>query len=95
MIGMKLWGALALLSVVGCSAGRSDGGTRIGEPEYPDAPSCQELSAQYATCANVSDKKKEEFVAACQLPQITDACRRCIDGKLCGDTSACAASCGK
>ncbi len=94
----KTWGAIAALGLamtMACSAGRSDGGTRIGEPEYPAGPSCEDLSAQYAACKNATDKQKQSFVAACQQPRITDACRRCLDGKLCGDTEACNPSCGK
>lgn len=94
----KTWGVLAalvLMATAACSAGRSDGGTKIGEPEYPGAPSCQDLSAQYAACANATDKQKQEFVTACQQPRITEACRRCIDGKLCTDTQDCDSSCGK
>lgn len=92
---LRSFRTFATVAILACTAGRSDGGSSA-DPFSGTAPSCEELSEQYAACNSNAAKDKQRFVAVCtQQPRFTAACRRCLDGKVCGDTQACDASCGK
>lgn len=92
---MNRLGIFGILATLACTAGRSDNGSSA-DPSSATAPSCDELSEQYAACNSNAAKDKQRFLAVCtQQPRFTAPCRRCLDGKVCGDTQACDPSCGK
>ena len=56
------------------------------------APSCEELQRQINTCS-FPQTTKDQFMSFCTGK--TEACRACLDGKLCGVTESCDSACGK
>ena len=56
------------------------------------APTCADLRAQYDACPGGHTKENSDaFDAVC--PQVSEDCRSCLDGKLCGVTEQCDSLC--
>lgn len=91
----RVLGVFGLAATLACTTGESDSGSRAAAPGSAAPPSCEELGLQYAACAGATAEQKQAFASLCRQPRFTEACRRCLDGRICGDTQACDASCGK
>ncbi len=57
------------------------------------APTCAQLQTQINACATVSKFLKDNFAATCA--PLSEACRACVDGVVCGITEQCDGACGK
>src|SRR5262249_4738153 len=56
-------------------------------------PSCENLKAQIDACDKISQDAKDSMPAFCA--GVSEACRACLDGTLCGVTEQCDPVCGK
>jgi hypothetical protein len=57
------------------------------------APTCEQLQSQIDGCSNLPQTAKDSLGPFCA--KASEACRSCLDGKLCGVTEQCDPACGK